>query len=159
VELKPQEVCSLLVQKTDFLKSLLKRIDNPKFDDNRLYSSEILSILLQTVPENQIQFGKINGIEKLLVSLADYRSTDPATIEEEEFVENLFDCLCSCLLQNMNKSLFISSEGIELMLLMIKERKFCRKSSLRVLDYVLSNNADACQLFVEHLGLKTLLLL
>jgi beta-catenin-like protein 1 len=41
-------------------------------------------------------------------------------MEEEEMVENLFDALCACLQCEENKELFRNSEGIQLMILMIK---------------------------------------
>jgi len=49
----------------------------------------------------------------------------------------------------------LKSEGIELMLLMIKKKKFCYKSSLKVLDYSLASPLN-CIHFVDVLGLKTL---
>lgn len=40
--------------------------------------------------------------------------------DEAEFMENLFDVLCSSLLEASNKELFLKGEGLELMILMIK---------------------------------------
>ena len=36
------------------------------FDENKLYASEILSILLQTEPGNRKMFGELNAIDNLL---------------------------------------------------------------------------------------------
>ena len=36
------------------------------FDENKLYASEILSILLQTEPDNRRMFGELNAIDNLL---------------------------------------------------------------------------------------------
>ena len=36
------------------------------FDENKLYASEILSILLQNEPENRRMFGELNAIDNLL---------------------------------------------------------------------------------------------
>ncbi len=36
---------------------------------------------------------------------------DPETTEEEEFVENLFDVVASCLLLEENKAVFVEAEG------------------------------------------------
>lgn len=42
------------------------------------------------------------------------------------------------------------------MLIMVKEKKFCRKSALKVLDFSLQNAAANCANFVRISGLKTL---
>ena len=40
--------------------------------------------------------------------------------DEAEFMENVFDTLCSTLGEPENKKLFLDSEGIDLMVLMLK---------------------------------------
>ena len=45
------------------------------------------------------------------VTLHQVASRDPATTEEEEFVENVFDVLASCLLLPENKTVFVEAEG------------------------------------------------
>jgi hypothetical protein len=47
-------------------------------------------------------------------------------------IENIFDCICSSLLYTPNKKLFLKAQGIELMLIMVKNKKFVRKSALKV---------------------------
>jgi beta-catenin-like protein 1 len=42
------------------------------------------------------------------------------TQDETEMAENLFDCLCSCLLEGENKEKFLEAEGVELMTIMTK---------------------------------------
>lgn len=49
-----------------------------------------------------------------------YRKKDPATAEETEFMENLFDVLCSALAEPEIKQQFLDSEGVDLMVLMMK---------------------------------------
>ena len=39
--------------------------------------------------------------------VAMYKGRDPATAEEEEFMQNCFDLLCSCLMLQENKAAFI----------------------------------------------------
>lgn len=36
---------------------------------------------------------------------------DPKTSEEEEYLENLFDTLCTCLMQPKTRTLFFEAEG------------------------------------------------
>ena len=49
-----------------------------------------------------------------------YRRRDPVDAEETEFMENVFDTLCSALGESEVKKLFLDSEGIDLMVLMLK---------------------------------------
>ena len=57
--------------KQGLLQWLLKRIRvKGQFDTNKLYASEILSILLQQTEENKVQLGEIDGIDVLLQQLA-----------------------------------------------------------------------------------------
>jgi len=49
-----------------------------------------------------------------------FRRKDPADGEETEFMENVFDAMCSALAEPENKRLFLDSEGVDLMVLMMK---------------------------------------
>lgn len=51
--------------------------------------------------------GETNGIDTLLQCVAMYKSRDPQTAEEEEFMQNCFDILCSCLMLQENKAAFV----------------------------------------------------
>jgi len=54
------------------------------FDSNKLYASEILSILLQNEPENRKTFGDIPAsIDSMLQQLAYYKRHNPNTEEEQ----------------------------------------------------------------------------
>jgi beta-catenin-like protein 1 len=63
-------VADLLVEKTQILTFLLNRIQSHAIDTNRLYCTEILSILAQASEYNRIAIGKVDGIEILLRALA-----------------------------------------------------------------------------------------
>lgn len=89
-EIEPETICDALLDKTDFLKWLLKRISEKEFDDVKQYvftrvkqlqtllinwfkyrySSELLSILIQLSKRFQIAVGEHNGIEILLTAVA-----------------------------------------------------------------------------------------
>lgn len=92
-------------------------------------------------------------------------------------MENVFDSLCSALAEPEIKQLFLDSEGVDLMVLMMKYDMFIcycflrihstsrprqkmqsRSRSIKVLDYAMSGEAGAaaCETFVDALGLKTL---
>jgi len=155
-EFKP-EVCSLAGEQ-GLIEWLLKRIKHKGFDANKLYASEILAIMLQDNDGNRRTVGSSNGIDILLQALAHYKRRDPHSSEEIEYMENLFNCLCSSLLHSPNKDLFLKDEGLQLMILMLREKKLSRTSALKVLNFAMTgpDGADNCNKFVEILGLRSL---
>ncbi|KAG7096905.1 hypothetical protein E1B28_004310 [Marasmius oreades] len=147
-----------LVSKTNFLPWVLGRIQAKRFDENRAYAAEILSILLQDNQNNRQALGKTDGIEVLLKVLSHYRKRDPADADETEFMENVFDSLCSALGEPSNKELFIQAEGPDLMVLMMKEKLQSCSRAIKTLDFAMSGSSGtrSCEAFIEALGLKTL---
>ncbi|EPT03786.1 hypothetical protein FOMPIDRAFT_1046816 [Fomitopsis schrenkii] len=147
-----------LVAKTSVLKWLLDRLQSKDHNENRGYAVEILSILLQNNRANRLEFGKQDGVETSLKVLSQYRKRDPVDPDETEFMENVFDTLCSALAEPEIKKLFLDSEGVDLMVLMMKVKMQAKSRSIKVLDYAMSGPAgtSTCEVFVEALGLKTL---
>ncbi|KAL1408912.1 hypothetical protein Q8F55_005726 [Vanrija albida] len=143
---------------TPLLKWLLDRMSVEAYDSNKQYASEILSILLQSSRANALKVIEMEGVDKLLTILSQYRRRDPREAEEEEFMENTFNSLCSLVSQPEGKQQFVAAEGVELMIMMLKENKMARGRAIKVLDYALqpADGAPACERFVEMLGLKTL---
>lgn len=138
---------------------ILKRLRmKMPFDANKLYCSEIMSILLQDTNANRVLLGNIDGIDVLLQQLAAYKRHDPTSTEEQEFMENLFNSLCSALMAAENREKFLKGEGLQLMNLMLREKKLSRNGSLKVLDHAVSgpDGRDNCNKFVDILGLRTI---
>lgn len=138
---------------------LLKRLKlKAPFDSNKLYASEMLSILLQNNEKNSISLGELDGIDTLLQQLAFYKRHDPSSADEHELMENLFHALCSSLMCAPNRDRFLKGEGLQLMNLMLREKKTSRNGSLKVLDYAMSGShgKDNCNKFVDILGLRTI---
>jgi len=81
-----------------------------------------------------------------------------AVAEEVELMENLFDCLCSLMLEVTNRERFLKGEGLQLMNLMLREKKKSRSGALKVLSHALTGaeGIDNCLKFVDILGLRTL---
>jgi beta-catenin-like protein 1 len=52
--------------------------------------------------------------------LQQYRRRNPVDADETEFMENVFDSLCSALNEPEIKKLFLAAEGVDLMVLMMK---------------------------------------
>lgn len=59
-------------------------------------------------------------IDGQLTTSQQYRRRDPVDADETEFMENVFDSLCSALAEPEIKKLFLDSEGVDLMVLMMK---------------------------------------
>ena len=65
-------------------------------------------------------------------------------------MENLFDALCCTLMSAENRRLFVEAEGVELMVLILRQRRPVRASALKALVryacacFVLQEYASAC---------------
>ncbi|XP_075248721.1 beta-catenin-like protein 1 [Convolutriloba macropyga] len=123
------------------------------------YASEILAILLQNSDDVKRQLGESDGIDTLLQQLSQFKRRDPNSSEDAEFMENTFDCLCSALMcADPNRSQFLEGEGLQLMNLLLREKKRSRFGALKVLNYALSGTegADNCLKWVDILGLRSI---
>ncbi|KAI9508932.1 DUF1716-domain-containing protein [Russula earlei] len=165
-----------LVLKTKLLPWLLNRIQSKTHDENRGYAAELLSILLQWSQLNRLELGKRDGVETLLNVASQFRRRDPTDADEAEFMENVFDSLCSALAEADIKDLFLKSEGVDLMVLMmryilpkfplnlsldcssVRDKMQARSRAIKALDHAMSGlaGAEACKIFVEASGLKYL---
>lgn len=144
-----------MCEKTKLMRWLLGKIKVREFDGSKQYASEILAILLQNSTANQKRLGQINGVDVVLQAVAMYKSRDPKTPDEEEMVENLFDCLCCLLMPLENKEKFVKAEGVKLMIIVMNQKKSCYGSAIRALDFAMTNYPPACERFVDVMGLKT----
>ena len=124
---------------------------------NKQYAAEVLAILLQSSIPNRKRFVELDGIDSFLQILSAYRKRDPAKgTEEEEFVENVFDCVTCSVEDQDGKQKFLDAEGIELCLIMLKAGNMSRPRALRLLDHALGgpDGGACCAQLVEAAGLK-----
>nr|CAG8539392.1 13438_t:CDS:10 [Entrophospora candida] len=147
-----------IVNGTNLLQWLLTRVKVKGFDSNKQYASEILAILLQNSRANRIKMGELGGVDVLLRALNTYKRKDPRDADETEMMENFFDILCLSLSELEIKQKFLEGEGVELMLIMMREKMMSRTRAVKVLDHALSTPEGLanCEKFVEIFGLKTL---
>jgi beta-catenin-like protein 1 len=68
----------------------------------------------------------------------------------------LIDALSSALSLDASQVLFLRAEGLELMLLTLKEAKYAARGALRVLDAALVANGANAERFADLRGFKTL---
>ncbi|KEG02317.1 beta-catenin-like protein 1, putative [Plasmodium vinckei vinckei] len=151
-----------LLTNSKLLFFLLKRINNEiKSDDqNSLYASEILVLLILRI--NQFAqnvyddfYYTISIFNFILKYISKFKDKDPPNINKKEILLNCFQALGNLLLLNENKKVFESTDGLELMLKLLSERKFLCFPSLKIFAIVLTNK-DICNKFVELSGLKYL---
>ena len=152
-------IAELIGKETSIIKWLIARIQRkePSVSQNKQYSAEVLAILLQSSAANRAQLIESEGIDIFLQLLSPYRKRDPSKgTEEEEYVENLFDCITCCVNDRKGKENFVHAEGIELCLIMLREGKMSKSRALRLLDHALSgpDGAACCEKLVEEAGLK-----
>ena len=152
-------IVSTIGNDTRFLEWLLSRIKKPEqtVTQNKQYSAEILAILLQSSTTNRAKLISLDGVDTFLQLLSPYRKRDPKKgTEEEEYVENIFDCLTCCVDDTEGKAKFLEAEGIELCLIMLREGKMSRPRALRLLDHALGgpDGGPCCDRLVEAAGLK-----
>ncbi|KAL1958812.1 hypothetical protein VTO42DRAFT_3649 [Malbranchea cinnamomea] len=141
-----------------WLHGRIRRKESP-VSQNKQYAAEMLAILLQSSQKNRSRFIGLDGVDTLLQLLSVYRKRDPEKdSEEEEFAENLFDCLTCLVDEDDGKAKFLEGEGIELALIMLREGKMSKLRALRVLNHALGGRGgrDACERLVEAAGLRTL---
>ncbi|KAI6164904.1 hypothetical protein EDD17DRAFT_1775247 [Pisolithus thermaeus] len=128
---------------------------NPDLSEKLVSQTKIMNWLLERIlwkvhDENPSQtreeLGKKDGVETILKALSQFRRRDPVDADEADSI------------RASDKILFLASEGVDLMLLMMKEKLRSKSRSIKVLDYAMSGPAgsEVCSTFVEVLGLKTL---
>eukprot|EP00928_Gymnodinium_smaydae_P024700 TRINITY_DN19914_c0_g6_i1.p1 TRINITY_DN19914_c0_g6~~TRINITY_DN19914_c0_g6_i1.p1 ORF type:complete len:710 (-),score=216.59 TRINITY_DN19914_c0_g6_i1:72-2093(-) len=156
-DLDPKDTCMHFAKAPKLLPWLIKRVRaQGDVDYNRSYAAEILGIMLQNSEQCREAMLKLDGVDKLLRGIAVYRKRDPVDSEEEEFVQNMFDCLCSLMLMSEHQASIGKVQGLELMIRMMRERKFAGGLALKLTDHALRDCPANCQIFVEKLGLKVL---
>lgn len=148
-------------KETSIIKWLVARIQvkETTIGQNKQYSAEVLAILLQSSAANRARLIEFDGIDTFLQLLSPYRKRDPSKgTEEEEYVENLFDCVTCCVDDREGKEKFLVAEGVELCLIMLREGKMSKTRALRLLDHALGgpDGAACCDKIVEAAGLKVI---
>ncbi|KAK2787475.1 hypothetical protein FQN52_007193 [Onygenales sp. PD_12] len=141
-----------------WLKTRIQKKETP-VTQNKQYSAEILAILVQSSSKNRQQLIQTDMVDILLQQLSAYRKLDPEKdSDEEEYVENLFDCLTCLVDEDEGKAKFIEAEGIELSQIMLREGKMSKPRALRILNHALGGKggAPSCEHLIEAAGLRTI---
>lgn len=141
-----------------WLKNRIQKKEKP-VTQNKQYAAEILAILVQSSAKNRQQLIENNMVDVLLQLLSAYRKLDPEKdSDEEEYVENLFDCLTCLVDEDEGKAKFLDAEGVELAQIMLREGKMSKLRALRVLNHALGGQGGApvCERLIEAAVLRTI---
>ncbi|KAJ3179745.1 Beta-catenin-like protein 1 [Gaertneriomyces sp. JEL0708] len=155
------EVSETVVNKTTIIQYLLVLLTHKPFSSTKQYASELLAILCQSSRSNRLALASTqtavgNGIDTLLRAANLYKKRDPTTADEIELMENVFDTLSAAVHEPEVKTAFLESEGLELLLLMMKEKRMSRMRALKLLNHALLLSPPLCDHFVEIMGLGAL---
>ncbi|XP_071630888.1 beta-catenin-like protein 1 [Temnothorax longispinosus] len=147
--------------KQGLMQWLLRRvkIKTKTFSDvNKGWACSLLSQLVQHTPENRLLLGDLAGIHVLLQQLAYLPRSQNGEKYDNEGIMNLFNVLCSSLMATVNRDRFLRGKGLQLMNLMLREKKMSWNGSLKVLDHAMNgpDGKDNCSKFVDILGLQTI---
>lgn len=132
---------------------------------SKLTSAELLFVLLLANPSKitslvkDVVVDQKGFVDILLTEVSKIRSVSPKnTSEEEEFYENMFNTLCLVGRNVSGKDSFAENEGVELMVILMKESKWAKSRALKVLvDASKGYSAGAvAQNIVQSGGLKPL---
>jgi beta-catenin-like protein 1 len=129
---------------------------------NRFYAAEIVAILLRACPNFQSAFlSSSEGVDKTLASIAWFKvNGNPSSADEIEYFENLFDIFCDLVMDVRGLPLFMATEGIAFILMLLKETKLLvRVRATRVLSFALADRQAVAMIASDVVslgGLKVL---
>ncbi len=171
-------IVDVLCAKTPILRFLIHRLQKRTFDPIKLYCAEVLTILLQTRPGNCAMLGRlddgqpqvrsdrdsdrsdegvgVDGVDLLLQAISYWRRRDPQSEEERECCMNIYNALCTVLMNAEMQDRFRRAEGFELMLRCLKNRGYSAAPSIKAIDYGLSRSKANVTRFLGVKGLKSL---
>jgi beta-catenin-like protein 1 len=154
-----ESVCKFPVMAT--LVAHLGNIGQPP-DSVQLYASELLSIIAQayalgcrgiTTLEHG-ENGLLEGPTAVLPLIFSFRKNQKLSIDEQEYMHNLFDMLVAGLRDSNFKDAFLKAEGLELMLKCIKEKTYVGGCAIQVVTAALRNSPESARRLVDCGGLK-----
>lgn len=90
-----------------------------EYNDNNLYASEILSIIVQQRSTLE-KLAEVALVPKLTEHLKLLLHPHPFHADYKEMMLNLFNCLCSALITPQNQLVFAEQEGIDIMIKLLK---------------------------------------
>eukprot|EP00892_Ulva_mutabilis_P003222 jgi/Ulvmu1/12900/UM098_0088.1 len=133
-------------------------VKNRKFDENKGLAAEMLATLAQFSMPCRKKLIAEGAMDKLMVTMSGYRKIKKPLKEksEEEFVLELCNIFSACCIEASGKQQFLEYEGVELMLIMLKNRQFFRIGCIKVLAHATTEFQRTADLCVESKGMPGL---
>uniref|UniRef100_A0A7S2ZFN7 Beta-catenin-like protein 1 N-terminal domain-containing protein n=1 Tax=Rhodosorus marinus TaxID=101924 RepID=A0A7S2ZFN7_9RHOD len=153
LEMKPDISQGILQQPKlrQFLVNGVKK-DRPH-SSIKQYCAELLAMLAQNDDGCKKLILSDGGIDTILECIGDMRKRDPESEDERETILDLFNILCSAMFIDEAKTLLLKAEGIQLMLILLKRRKWLRSQCLKLIDFSINGRKDGCKIFIDAGGL------
>jgi len=151
------DICDFYSQQEKLMKWLISYVtseDEKELNDAKTCACELLSVILQHSKDAQKSFGNSDNLLEILKEIN--RRCTGEYENSEDYNENLFNIICSCLLLSENKENFAKFEGIQLMLKLMKCGHKNRRMALKTLDFALADMPENCKIFINSLGLSYL---
>lgn len=124
-----------------------------------LFCSEVLAMLVQFSDENKKRFAKMEGVPILVNVIVNIKENTNRKIligNQEEFANNIVDCICSALLYEENKKMFAIADGVNIMIDFMRENNTFRHLGIKVINFAIQNSKENAIQFVESNGLCVL---
>ena len=142
---------------------LLEKIREEDMSPIKVQCAEVLSVLLLADKQQVTHLLEYDGINKLLLEAAEYRTNDPKlNDDEEEYAENIFSILAVAVrYEERLKEAFIELEGIELIIILLNgssPKKWAKSRAATILAELLRgvNGTNIAQNVVTSGALKPL---
>ncbi len=157
--MQPHLMSDVIARDTKMLDYLIRRLGSGAFDENKLYCSEITSMLLMNGEQGEAR-RRARGagcVGELLRAVGTYLKREPANDDEVELVENMFDSLCA-LVQDSKEAReeLAAADGMPLLIRLVRRRRATRAPALKLLSYTMSDHPGNCALFIDAGGLKSI---
>ena len=123
--------------------------------DVRVFASELLATMIQYSEKNQKNFAKLEGVPQMINLVVNIKENANTTIQGtyEEYVNNVFDCICGALMINENREMFNKADGVNIMIDLMRDNDIFRHLGIKVLNYALQDNENNCIQFIKGNGL------
>jgi len=151
------DICDYYFNQDKLMKWLLLYVtskDEKELNNAKLCACEILSIIIEHSKDAKETLGQSKFFLEIFEEV--HRRCTGEYESNEEYINDLFNIICSCLLSEEGKETFRKYGGIKLMLELMKCGLKTRRCALKVLDFALSNMPASCKEFVNVLGLSFL---
>nr|KAG5712178.1 hypothetical protein BaRGS_014528 [Batillaria attramentaria] len=129
------QITAMLVQNLERLDETVK-----EEADGVSNTLAIIENITEFRPETSSEAAQQGLLQWLLKRIKTYKRHDPSGKEELEYMENLFNCMCSALMFSNNRARFLRGEGLQLMNLMLREKKLSRNCAIKVLNHSMTEH-------------------